>query len=83
MDGRTDRTNEVYWLSQSEQKLSFLIGKSPHSSPSSLRSRLPPNLINCPLQSRLDRSLAKALDIKVGRRNILFVQISRKNRGPT
>ena len=83
MDGRTDRTNEVYWLSQWEQKPSFLIGKPPHSSPSSLRSRLPPNLIDRPLQSRLDRPLLKTLDIKVCRRNILIVQVSRKSRGPT
>ena len=54
------------------------MGGPPHSSPSPLRSRLPPNLINRPLQSRLDGSLAKALDVKVRRRDILIVKISEK-----
>ena len=43
-------------------------------SPSSLRSRLPPNFINRPLQSRLDGSLGEALNVKVRRRDVLIVQ---------
>ena len=52
------------------------MGAPPLSSPPSLRSRLSPDFINRPLQSRFDGSLAKALDIKVRRRDILIVQIS-------
>ena len=72
------RQNEVKCNNKANRskKLSFLIGRPPHSPPPTLRRRLPPNLINRPLQRRLDGSLAKALDIKVRRRDILIVQIS-------
>ena len=57
-------------------------GAAHSSSPPSLRSRLPPNLINRPLQSRLDGSLAKALDVKVRRRDVLLSELA-KNPGGT
>lgn len=63
----------MYTTNQSEQGGTFFPARSfSISSPASLRSFLPPDLVNCPLQSALHRSLAEALNIIIRRCDVLI-----------